>query len=130
MHPVLAALRAASEAGVGDGAETFTFKAQMARCIDAAQDLLDNGCGQHTNFESFWGIYPRKVGKPAAFRSWVKMDGDKHWELIRANSNTRLATKQWERTPERVQYIPHPTTYLNQRRWLDEGVVANGWGDI
>ncbi len=131
MHPVFAALTAAAQIENGDGASTHDFKDQLQRILARAQDMLDSGCGQNSEFESFWKIYPRKVGKPAAARAWMRMDGDKHWELIRANINSRIASKQWERTPERVQYIPHPTTYLNQRRWLDEGLpVDTKWGDV
>jgi hypothetical protein len=128
MHQVLAALKSAIQLVPLNQPRLDWAHA----VIDKAQDLLDNGCGQNSEFESFWKIYPRKVGKPAAARAWMRMDGDKHWELIRANINSRIASKQWERTPERVQYIPHPTTYLNQRRWLDEGlpVSQSGWRDV
>lgn len=126
MHPVLAALRASVIANSEAGPYT-----RFVEIIDKAQDILDNGLGANTNFESFWKLYPRKVGKPAACRAWLKMEGDKYWDAIRANIVMRLSTEQWERTPDRIQYIPHPTTYLNQRRWLDEGVPVDGkWNDV
>lgn len=68
-------------------------------------------------FDWFWGLYPRKVGRPAAIRAWrgVKpqnqdtldaiSDGISRWEPV-------WATKGRE-------FIPYPATFLNQRRWED-----------
>jgi uncharacterized protein YdaU (DUF1376 family) len=67
-------------------------------------------------FTEFWQAYPRKVGKGAAEKAWAKASPDLQAVL------TALAwqTKQDGWTKDGGAFIPHPGTYLNQRRWEDE----------
>lgn len=67
-------------------------------------------------FMEFWQAYPRKVGKGAAEKAWAKANPDLQAVL------TALAwqTKQDGWTKDGGAFIPHPGTYLNQRRWEDE----------
>lgn len=67
-------------------------------------------------FTEFWQAYPRKVGKGAAEKAWAKANPDLQAVL------TALAwqTKQDGWTKDGGAFIPHPGTYLNQRRWEDE----------
>jgi uncharacterized protein YdaU (DUF1376 family) len=67
-------------------------------------------------FNEFWNAYPRKVGKGAAEKAWAKSSPDLQAVL------TTLAwqTKQDGWTKDGGAFIPHPGTYLNQRRWEDE----------
>lgn len=64
-------------------------------------------------FGDFWKAYPRKVGKGAAERAWTKAlkhtDADQIIEAVRA--------VEW---PSDAEFIPHPSTWLNGKRWLDE----------
>lgn len=64
-------------------------------------------------FEQFWKAYPRKVGKLAAQKSWLKMKPDLS-EVLNA-LEWQAKQKQWL-----DGFIPHPSTYLNQGRWMDE----------
>lgn len=71
------------------------------------------------DFEAFWQLYPRKVGKDAAWRVWMR----KKHELPLANELAAILARQchceqWQR--DGGQYIPHPATWLNQGRWQDE----------
>ena len=70
-----------------------------------------------SSFDSFWSEYPRKVSKKTAFKSWVKIQPS---SLLVKRIMTALEqykqTKQWQDP----QYIPHPSTWLNQARWEDE----------
>lgn len=75
-----------------------------------------------SGFEVFWERYPRKVGKAAALKSWKALTpsgieacqplfdwvlaGLRHWQ-----------GSEWSRGEP--QFIPHPSTWLNQRRWRD-----------
>jgi len=73
-----------------------------------------------TGFEKFWTNYPRKVGKGAAYRAWCK-----EAKLCSAVQEQIFAALGWQKnqeqwTKERGRFIPHPATWLNQRRWLDE----------
>lgn len=71
-------------------------------------------------FMEFWQAYPRKVGKGAAEKAWAKASPDLQAVL------TALAwqTKQDGWTKDGGAFIPHPGTYLNQRRWEDEKPAA------
>lgn len=69
------------------------------------------------NFEDFWNEYPRKVGKGAAWKSWDKIKGISKDIIIKAVKAQRNQ-EQWQK--DNGQYIPHPSTWLNQRRWEDE----------
>ena len=72
-----------------------------------------------TPFERFWMAYPKKVGKGAAEKAFAKYkpDDDLTDRMIRA-VETAKRTDQWRR--DGGQYIPNPSTWLNQRRWEDE----------
>lgn len=64
-------------------------------------------------FGRFWQAYPRKVGKGAAEKAWKSA-------LSRASPEQILDAVQraeWHGNP---RFIPHPATWLNQHRWLDE----------
>lgn len=68
-------------------------------------------------FPEFWTAYPRKEGKAKAEKVWKTQKLDKLADEIVADVLARVADpKHWDV----VQFIPHPTTYLNQRRWEDE----------
>jgi hypothetical protein len=66
-------------------------------------------------FERFWAVYPRKVGKMDASRSFAKIPEDQLWAVIRGA--TQFATQSISTDPK---YIPHPSTWLNGGRWMDE----------
>ena len=68
-------------------------------------------------FESFWKVYPRKIGKEKC-RNWFKSHKPKEvlvQQMIEA-IEVQKKSKQWSDP----QYIPHPYTWLNQGRWEDE----------
>jgi len=70
-------------------------------------------------FAEFWKAYPRKVGKGAALKAWMKIKSKS--EALRLI----LDALAWQRTSEQWskdggQFIPHPSTWLNEQRWFDE----------
>ena len=70
-------------------------------------------------FNTFWNIYPRKVGKGAAERSWNKMAPDEQLAAsIEKSIEAQLNCEQW--TKDGGKFIPHPSTWLNRKGWLDE----------
>lgn len=74
-------------------------------------------------FEEFWKFYPKKVGKGAALKAWAKISAPCNTlYLILEALKWQKASEQWTR--DNGQYIPHPATYLNQRRWEDEPVAS------
>lgn len=71
------------------------------------------------DFEQFWNAYPRHTAKTNAMKSWLKIKPDD--SLLKTILNAIEAQKQSKLHLKRdQQYIPHPATWLNQERWLDE----------
>jgi hypothetical protein len=70
-------------------------------------------------FECFWDAYPRKKGKETARAAWAKLAPD---ETLQAQMLAAIATQRtWpDWTKDGGAFIPHPTTWLNQKRWEDE----------
>lgn len=69
-------------------------------------------------FSVFWAAYPRRVSKTAAMKAWKKNRCAKVMDLIMEDLAYRKASVWHD-----PQYIPHPSTYLNQQRWEDERQV-------
>jgi uncharacterized protein YdaU (DUF1376 family) len=71
-------------------------------------------------FEHFWLAYPKKVGKGAALKAWVKLKPSQTMlDSMIAAVRQQIEWPQWRK--ENGQFIPHPATWLNQGRWQDEG---------
>lgn len=70
-------------------------------------------------FSMFWSAYPKKVAKQKAIRAFCKIKADLPLvERIIADVENRKTTEQWKK--DGMAYVPHPATYLNDRRWEDE----------
>lgn len=70
-------------------------------------------------FERFWQLYPRKVGKGAAKKSWNRIKPNAElFEIIMRKVSMAIQSEQWQK--EGGRYIPNPATWLNQERWNDE----------
>lgn len=68
-------------------------------------------------FETFWKAYPRKAGnKSKAFDAFRKVDISLDAMLSAIERQKRSA--QW--CKDGGAFIPHPTTWLNGKRWNDE----------
>ena len=71
-------------------------------------------------FTVFWTRYPRKVGKGAAARSWMKL-GNAGEDLDAILDQCERQCAIWATWTERDRrFIPHPATWLNQRRFEDD----------
>jgi hypothetical protein len=78
-------------------------------------------------FERFWDAYPRRAGKTAAAAAWnrLKPSGDfLEQRLLPALFRQKLS-RQWQNR----NFIPHPATWLNQKRWEDESREADAGGE-
>ena len=79
------------------------------------------------HFDSFWKFYPRKAGKSQAMVAWRKLTLDQPTLIaIATNIQTRIASGEW--AEENMQYIPHASTFLNQKRWEDEVITKKAKG--
>ena len=68
-------------------------------------------------FQTFWGLYPKKVAKGAAIKAWQKLKLEEHKEVIEALASH---IKYWRVKGTDKEFIPYPASWLNQMRWLDE----------
>lgn len=74
-----------------------------------------------SDFDAFWKVYPNKQAKDDAWKSWQKLNPDAAlMEILMAAVLRAKACDQWQRG-----IIPHPTTWLNQKRWTDELPAKN-----
>lgn len=69
-----------------------------------------------SQFEELWELFPRKVGKDDAFRSWKKNRGRVDHEVLKTAISKHAALV----AGKEKQFIPHPATWLNDGRWQDE----------
>jgi len=67
-------------------------------------------------WDEFWSKYPRKTGKAQASKAWQKLKPDDRDQAITA---LEQHVAYWHRNGTATQYIPHPATWINGRRWED-----------
>ena len=67
------------------------------------------------NFDDFWKLYPRKVAKVVAVRSWKRLTKK---EVNKIEEVLPKQLKAWDK--KEIQFIPHAGTWLNQKRFDDE----------
>lgn len=73
-------------------------------------------------FDEFYGIWPKKVDKPAARRAWAKAVKRATPDVIIAAA---VAYRDHPHRPDR-QYIRNPATWLNGDGWDDELPAPRG----
>lgn len=75
-----------------------------------------------TNFNDFWQIWPVKKNKAKAQQAWKKLKPTEEMlDQIKEDIRCRFHYQEWSLAEK--QYIPHASTYLNQRRFEDEEYV-------
>jgi hypothetical protein len=92
-------------------------KNKPSRAVALVNEYVDDG------FNQFWEAYPKKVGRDAALKSWEKVNppiDDVIYSLA-----WQKQSEQWHKN--NGQFIPNPSTYLNQGRWKDEMPVEELW---
>lgn len=81
-----------------------------------------------TQFNEFYSLYPKKVKKQDV-KKWFKKNKPSN-ELFSSMLHSLeqfRASKDWQK--DGGQFIPYPTTWLNQKRWEDEGVNTKSTGN-
>lgn len=70
-------------------------------------------------FALFWQEYPRKAAKAAALKAWQKLNPSPELvERILAHVRDHKRSQDWIK--DGGQFVPHPATFLNGRRWEDD----------
>lgn len=90
------------ENNTNDGAET------PARTSNTARD----------RFDAWYATYPRKVGKQAALASFMRHATSVPLDTLLRAVERQKKSSQWQK--DGGQFIPNPSTWLNQGRWDDE----------
>jgi hypothetical protein len=69
-----------------------------------------------TQFDQFWAAYPKKTGRGDAEKSWARMRPP----LDDVLDALGWQSQQQSWVKEKGQFIPMPSTWINQKRWLDQ----------
>lgn len=72
-------------------------------------------------FNDFWKLYPRKVAKKAAEKSWNKLTDIEQTKALNAIPQH---VNYWKTKETEHEFIPHPATWLNQARYEDELIIT------
>ena len=79
-------------------------------------------------FDSFWTAYPKRKDKIGAARAWNKLRPDAELQ-----KKIMMVLEEHKKRPDWLkdggQYVPHPKTWLNGRRWEDEVSTQPTTGD-
>jgi len=111
--------------------ETETERIENASRTQGGTDKNDNnGKNENNNniydesFKHFWESYPKKVNKQSALKAWKKLKPDvKLIEIIILDIKNKKDSEDW--TKDNGQFCPHPSSYLNGKRWEDEDSLIN-----
>ncbi|KKL47322.1 hypothetical protein LCGC14_2336660, partial [marine sediment metagenome] len=68
-------------------------------------------------FEAFWETYPKRSVRKA-FAAWKTHKCNPITAIIIKSVKAYINSKPWKK--DEGEFIPHPTTYLNEHRWDDE----------
>jgi hypothetical protein len=75
--------------------------------------------GNLDRFEEWYKVYPRRVGRGQAERAWKSLaPNDELVDTIIAATLAQRGQPDW--TKDDGAFIPHPSTWLNGKRWLDQ----------
>ena len=86
---------------------------------DMYSHSLAQNNGHLSRLNIFWKVYPRKEGKGACEKWWLQnKPDDVLLGTMLAKIEQAKKTRQWQK--DGGQYVPMPSTWLNQRRWEDE----------
>lgn len=104
----------------GDGASSSSSSSSKNK-VKPLRDLAIAECD--LRFARWWAGYPKKDGKADARKAWAKLNPDESMTVRLAEAvASQCLSDRWTR--DSGQYIPNPATWLNRRRWEDEGVSA------
>ena len=111
--------------------DNLTLSKKIPTKDTVTKEKKENMCKQvhlHTHlhtFKEFWKIYPKKRNKASAEKKWMKLKPEgKLLERILSDVKRKAGSEEW--TKDGRQFVPFPSTYLNNRRWEDEDDTKKG----
>ena len=115
----------------GKGGDVRANSAGTARAVTPTPTRPDPTKNKNTadaaasaDFDRFWTLYPRKVGKVAAAKAFTKALRTTDVAAIAAGLHN--ACQVWTAAGTDPKFIPHPSTWLNEGRWADEQPLLPG----
>ncbi|WP_336774235.1 replication protein [Paenibacillus sp. MMO-58] len=87
------------------------------------ESSLKKSFKENVEFEDFYSYYPRKISKQAALKAWKKLSKEEDFDHTAIITNTINFAKTCELLNTEARYIPHPSTFLNQKRYEDYPTV-------
>jgi hypothetical protein len=112
------------------GARGGTVAQALARETSEAIAPIGDGTGRvdvggggpgEGEFDAFWAVIPRKVGKRTAASAFTRARHRASFEEIMAGA------KRFAEDPNRTdEFTPHPTTWLNRDGWADDPLPPRG----
>ena len=68
-----------------------------------------------SRFDTFWKVYPRRVGKQDALKAWHQAHVDDELLVL------IIKALEWQvQTWDDIKFVPHPASWIRGRRWEDE----------
>ena len=103
---------------IGDSEGVSTLSHEVSEPHNTKDNTKTNKNKEDKNFDVFWSDYPRKVSKKSAKTSWFKALKNGADPIRICVACIQFAKFHKEKGTE-LDYIPHPSTWLNQERWED-----------
>jgi len=75
----------------------------------------------YAHFDLFWSSYPKKRSKGQAEKTWTKLydkNGFPDINTLIASIERQKKSAEWLKN--NGEFIPHPSSWLNNKGWLDE----------
>jgi hypothetical protein len=110
-----------------NGCSTGVQRAFNGRSTIKEKKRKENTTAQTQDaFARFWDVYPKRRDKAKAQKSFAKISPDDTLlGSIIAAVEKQKGSQQWQK--EDGQFIPLPSTWLNNRRWEDEIKGDSEW---
>lgn len=119
MQPVLDSSRKKAANGKHGGSKPKANGKQTEREKEGEKEKegeIENESKKAADFDCFWQAYPRKVGKVKAEAAFYKITTPV--SVLLAAIEQQKKSAQWQK--DNGQFIPHPATWLNGKRWEDQ----------
>jgi len=105
---------------VSDVHECVESKDKSSIKNSVKKNICENG------FENWYSLYLRKKSKSQALKAWIR---DKLHLKERELINTLILQNHNEYSKLELKFVPHPSTYLNQKRYDDEPEINPNGGN-
>jgi hypothetical protein len=107
------------------GAENTQSKVKRSEVKESRENIFaqkdfareDNQKMTLEDFKEFWNCYPKKRSKQKAQEKFLKLPREFLPKILRAVREQKESS-EWQK--DGGQFIPHPTTWLNGKRWEDD----------